>query len=163
MLTDAPPGQSQTNHVHRHHRSSFDAKKLLTLWTLLGGAVAVLLWGFISFPKKFTFTRLGKNKTCDDEIKMCSGEWHKLRRNCFSSTQHKNSWLTAKDLCKLHDGTLAVLNDKSEMEMLMKKIPERQTYWIGLHRRNLFGTWVWTNGSLTSKIMVSVPSCIKMA
>lgn len=23
MLTDAPPDQSQTNHVHRHHRSSF--------------------------------------------------------------------------------------------------------------------------------------------
>jgi hypothetical protein len=29
-----------------------DAKKVLTLWTLLGGAVAVLLWGFFSFPRK---------------------------------------------------------------------------------------------------------------
>ncbi|XP_052030956.1 C-type lectin domain family 2 member D3-like isoform X2 [Apodemus sylvaticus] len=162
MLTDTSLRLSQTSHVRRHHRLTFDAKKVLTLWTLLGGAVAVLLWGFFSFPKKFSVTRLSRNKTCDDEVKMCHGGWNKAGRNCFSFNQHKNSWITSKDYCKIYDATLAVFNNKAELEILMKQIHETQTYWIGLHRRNLFGIWVWTNGSMTSKIMVSVPSCIKM-
>ncbi|NP_950199.1 C-type lectin-like receptor 2m [Mus musculus] len=147
MQTDTSPRLPQTSHERRHHRLMFDAKKVLTLWTLLGGAVAVLLWGFFSFPRKFTVTRTARNKTCDDEVKLCPKDWNKLRQNCFSRIQHKNSWLTANDTCELHDATLAVFIDKTEVEILMNQIQEMKTYWIGLHRQNLLGIWVWTNGS----------------
>ncbi|EDK99917.1 RIKEN cDNA 4922502D21, isoform CRA_b [Mus musculus] len=124
MQTDTSPRLPQTSHERRHHRLMFDAKKVLTLWTLLGGAVAVLLWGFFSFPRKLsscfvfilvTVTRTARNKTCDDEVKLCPKDWNKLRQNCFSRIQHKNSWLTANDTCELHDATLAVFIDKTEV------------------------------------------------
>ncbi|XP_021021546.1 C-type lectin domain family 2 member F-like [Mus caroli] len=147
MLTDTSPRLPQTSHELRHRRLMFDSKKVLTLWTLLGGAVAVLLWGFFSFPRKFTVTRTARNKTCEDGVKLCPKDWNKLRRNCFSSIQHKSSWLTANDTCELHDATLAVFIDKTELEILMNQMQEMKTYWIGLHRQNLLGIWVWTNGS----------------
>ncbi|XP_034367899.1 C-type lectin domain family 2 member F-like isoform X2 [Arvicanthis niloticus] len=147
MRADTSFRLSQTNHRPRHRRLTFDAKKVLTLWTLLVGAVAVLLWGLFSFPKKITVTRLSKNKTCDDEVRICIGGWNKLRRNCFSHVNHKNSWVTATEYCKLHDATLALFNDKTELETVMKQMHEMQTYWIGLDRKNALGIWFWTNGS----------------
>ncbi|XP_028640738.1 early activation antigen CD69-like [Grammomys surdaster] len=147
MLADTSLRLSQTSHERRRHRLTLDAKKVLTLWTLIGGAVAVLLWGLYSFPRKYTVTRLSRNKTCDDEVRLCIGGWNKLRRNCFSRAEHKNSWSTAKENCKLHGATLALFNDNTELEILLKQMHEMQTYWIGLHRKNTLGIWFWTNGS----------------
>ncbi|OBS57559.1 hypothetical protein A6R68_11320, partial [Neotoma lepida] len=125
-----------------------DAKKLLTLWTLLCGGVAILLWGFFSFPKKFGATRTMRNKTCDDEVKICPNTWNKINQNCFFIFQHKNSWLTAQENCEHYDATLAKFNNKIEMEALMSHMKTLQSSsWIGLNKRSVHKLWVWTDGS----------------
>ncbi|XP_041910517.1 ladderlectin-like isoform X2 [Arvicola amphibius] len=118
---------SQTSHVSGHHRTTFDAKKLLTLWTLLCGGVVVLLWGFFSFPRKFGITRVTRNKTCDDEAKICMNAWHKINQNCFFLIQHENSWPVAKETCGNLEADLAKFNTKNELETLMSLMKEENS------------------------------------
>ncbi|XP_036037856.1 C-type lectin domain family 2 member F-like [Onychomys torridus] len=128
--------------------TSHDGKKLLTLWTVLCGGVIVLLWGFFSLPRKFGSTRAVRNKTCDDEVKICMNSWNKLNQNCFFIFQHKNSWLTAQETCQNYDATLVKFNNKNELETLMNHIQAlRSSAWIGLNKRNIRKSWVWTDGS----------------
>ncbi|XP_032763257.1 early activation antigen CD69-like [Rattus rattus] len=130
-----------------HHRLTFDLKKVMTLWILVVGVIAVLLWGFFSFPKKFTVTKQTKIEVCSDEVKICLHGWNKLNRNCFTHFSHENSWFTAKETCKFHDATLAVFNDQTELDTVMKQMEDIQTFWIGLYKKDFRGPWVWTNGS----------------
>ncbi|XP_026632903.1 C-type lectin domain family 2 member E-like [Microtus ochrogaster] len=138
---------SQTSHVSGHHRTTFDAKKLLTLWTLLCGGVVVLLWGFFSFPRKFGTTRITRNKTCDDEAKICMNAWHKINQNCFFLIQHENSWPVAKQNCENLEAHLAKFNKQNELEALMSLVNEGSSYWLGLNKRNLDKLWLWTDGT----------------
>ncbi|EDM01750.1 similar to CD69 antigen (p60, early T-cell activation antigen) (predicted) [Rattus norvegicus] len=50
MQTESSLRLSQSS----HHRLTFDLKKVVTLWILVIGVIAVLLWGFFSFPKKLS-------------------------------------------------------------------------------------------------------------
>ncbi|XP_052576751.1 C-type lectin domain family 2 member F-like [Peromyscus californicus insignis] len=140
--------ESQTSHLSGRHRATFDVKKLLTLWTVLCGGVVILLWGFFSFPKKFGATRAVRNKTCDDEMKICMNSWNKLNQNCFFIFQHKNSWLTAQETCQHYEGTLVKFNNKIELETLMNHVGALgSSAWIGLNKQNIRKSWVWTDGS----------------
>ncbi|KAL6083349.1 hypothetical protein STEG23_036919, partial [Scotinomys teguina] len=123
-------------------------KKLLTLWTLLCGGVVILLWGFFSFPKKFGTTRRIRNKTCDDEIKICMNSWNKINQNCFFIFQHKNSWLTAQENCERYEASLVKFNTKNELEILMNHVKAlRSSSWIGLNKQNIRKVWLWADGS----------------
>ncbi|XP_055467511.1 C-type lectin domain family 2 member G-like [Psammomys obesus] len=138
---------SQT-HVSGHRRTQFDGKKILTLWTLICGAVAVLLWGFFSFPRKFVVTRLVKNKTCDGENMICMSAWNKVNQNCFFLFHHKNTWISAEEHCIIYHGHLAKFNTKSELDIFLSHVKKGQSsYWIGLNKRNSRGIWVWTDGT----------------
>lgn len=63
-------------------------------------------------------TRTVRNKTCEDEMKICMNSWNKLNQNCFFIFQHKNSWLTAQETCQHYEGDLVKFNDKIELVRL---------------------------------------------
>nr|XP_048288272.1 C-type lectin domain family 2 member F-like isoform X2 [Myodes glareolus] len=138
---------SQTSHVAGRHRTQFDAKKLLTVWTVICGGVVVLLWGFFSFPRKFGVSRMIRNKTCDDEAKICPRAWHKINQNCVFLFQHENSWPVAQENCQHLNANLAKFNNKNELESLMSLVKEHSSYWIGLSKQNLTKFWLWTDGT----------------
>ncbi|XP_021079297.1 C-type lectin domain family 2 member F-like isoform X2 [Mesocricetus auratus] len=144
---------SHTSHVLGHQRTTFDGKKLLTLWTLLCGGVVVLLWGFFSFPRKFGASRVVRNKTCDDETNICTNSWLKINQNCFFLFQHKNAWLSAQENCQRYEANLAKFTTKTELETLMSHVQAlRSSFWIGLNRRNLRTYWVWTDESVYNNL-----------
>ncbi|XP_051029037.1 C-type lectin domain family 2 member F [Phodopus roborovskii] len=130
-----------------------DGKKLLTLWTLLCGGVIVLLWGFFSFPRRFGATRIIRNKTCEDEAKICMNSWHKINKNCFFLFQHKNAWLSAQENCQRYEANLAKFDTKMELEALMSHVETlRSSFWIGLNRRNFRKFWVWADESIYNNL-----------
>uniref|UniRef100_A0A8C2M1E5 C-type lectin domain family 2, member m n=1 Tax=Cricetulus griseus TaxID=10029 RepID=A0A8C2M1E5_CRIGR len=144
---------SQTSHAPGHHRATFDGKKLLTLWTLLCGGVVVLVWAFFTLPRKFGNARVIRNKTCDDEVKICSSTWLKINQNCFFLFQHKNAWLSAQENCQHYEANLAKFTTKMELETLMRHVQSlRSSFWIGLNRRNLRRFWVWTDESIYNNV-----------
>ncbi|XP_051011627.1 C-type lectin domain family 2 member F-like [Acomys russatus] len=160
---DPTPHGNTGNWVHLAWRERHEAcgakpcphgKKLMSLWFLIIGVVAVLLWGLFSFPRKSEVTRLIRNKTCGEEAKICMNSWKKLNQNCFFLFHHKSSWLSALENCQNYDGTLAKFNNKIELDTLMNHVKVgSSSYWIGLNKRNLLRMWVWTDGSKYNNLM----------
>lgn len=60
-------------------------------------------------------SRITRNKTCDDEAKICMNAWHKINQNCFFLAQHENSWPVAKLNCGNLEAHLAKFNNKNEL------------------------------------------------
>lgn len=59
--------------------------------------------------------RMNRNKTCDDEAKICPRAWHKINQNCVFLFQHENSWPVAQENCRHLNANLAKFNNKNEL------------------------------------------------
>uniref|UniRef100_A0A8C2I1F2 C-type lectin domain-containing protein n=1 Tax=Cyprinus carpio TaxID=7962 RepID=A0A8C2I1F2_CYPCA len=58
-------------------------------------------------------------------------------------------WTEAQTYCRKHHTDLATVNDKTDLDELLKTLPKgfKSNIWIGLYRTNAQPPWVFSDGS----------------
>ncbi|KAL4237901.1 plasmacytoid dendritic cell antigen processing and presentation [Mactra antiquata] len=82
--------------------------------------------------------------------KCCTDGWITHGSKCYHLSRDEETWMGAKEMCKLMHGSLAFIEDKAEADFLHSQVRViDENFWIALTDLESEGTWKWVN-SVTS-------------
>ncbi|XP_012785612.2 C-type lectin domain family 2 member D2 [Ochotona princeps] len=118
------------------------AKKVIIISTLLCAGLAFLLWGILSFPKKFGTPKISESNLCTENIAECPHGWDQIKNTCYFQSEHETTWLSSQENCKTHSAFLAKFDSREELESLIRHL-KPFSYWIDVNRHSI-DIWSWT-------------------
>ncbi|XP_063963415.1 uncharacterized protein LOC129273234 [Lytechinus pictus] len=110
--------------------------------------------GSRGFPDTVAFLhKYYDDGTSDQDI--CDSGWTRNGNACYQLVESAVDYTTALAACRgLNDyGDLASIGDQDENDFLLalsRRTFEMNSYWIGYNDLDEEGTWVWTDGTVTS-------------
>ncbi|XP_058261618.1 CD209 antigen-like protein C [Hemibagrus wyckioides] len=95
-----------------------------------------------------------QNITADPRCHLCLKSWHRFRGHCYfisAGLEGDRNWAESAEYCTKHNASLAVIQDRAEMEFIVSQISrfsETPFLWIGLTDEQEEGVWAWLDGTM---------------
>ncbi|XP_040217238.1 C-type lectin domain family 2 member F-like [Rana temporaria] len=120
-----------------------------SLYVVIGAAILVIL---IIFLAALLCVRGEKPQTEVVAVPIyvkCEDDWISYRGKCYYISDKIATWTDSQNFCKLHDSSLAIIDNEKEMNFL--NLLKSNNLWIGLSRTQDDSDWVWTDGTFFSE------------
>nr|XP_015193396.1 PREDICTED: CD209 antigen-like protein E isoform X1 [Lepisosteus oculatus] len=76
----------------------------------------------------------------------CQQGWELFNFKCYLFSTYKLSWNESRNLCRLTESDLVIVESRKEQEFLISNL-KKDNYWIGLTDTAEEGTFLWVDGS----------------